>query len=119
MNIDPTGMNPLTGSTPGAVSPAKSRAASKADAAPRQASDQSPAPAPGAAELSSRAGEFLKIRSKLAAVPVPSHEDRIAALQAQIERGDYAVDARRVADAMLQDEGVSHSLGLTRHPSGR
>ena len=112
MNIDPTSANPLPGTPSGAASPAKSRAAGKADAAARQAPYQSAPAAAGAADLSSQATEFLKIRSKLAALPVPSRDDRIAALQAQIERGDYAVDGKRVADAMLQDEGVTHSLGL-------
>jgi flagellar biosynthesis anti-sigma factor FlgM len=110
MNIDPTGMKGVTGPTPGA--PAKSRAASKADAASRPAPDQAPTTASGAPDLSARAAEFLKAQAKLGAVPLPQREERLAALQAQIARGEYAVDPRKVADAMLKDEGLSHSLGL-------
>jgi negative regulator of flagellin synthesis FlgM len=111
MNIDPRGMDPLAGNTAGAAS-AAGRTATKADAVSRQAADQAPVSPAGATDLSSRAAEFLKIQTKLAAAAPPSRDDRIAALQALIASGEYTVDSTRIADGMLQDEGISRALGL-------
>jgi anti-sigma28 factor (negative regulator of flagellin synthesis) len=36
----------------------------------------------------------------------------VARLQTLVARGEYAVDGRRIADAMVQDEAVALLLGL-------
>ncbi len=68
--------------------------------------------ADGAPELSSRAQDFLRFRTQLDGLAPTSREDRIQALQAQIQSGTYPIDGARIADAMLRDPAVARALGF-------
>ncbi|MGC9237524.1 MAG: flagellar biosynthesis anti-sigma factor FlgM [Thiomonas sp.] len=63
---------------------------------------QGPQPA-GAEQVSiSSAGQMLQMASTQGATP-PASDARIAALQAAIQSGQYAVDPQRIASGLLQD----------------
>ena len=57
----------------------------------------------GAEQVSiSSAGQMLQMASTQGATP-PASDARIAALQAAIQGGQYAVDPKRIASGLLQD----------------
>ena len=59
--------------------------------------------AAGAEQVSiSNAGQMLQMASTLGATP-PASDARVAALQAAIQSGQYAVDPQRIASGLLQD----------------
>lgn len=66
----------------------------------------------GGLELSPEAREFVRTRSRLETVPDVSRGERVAQLKSLVARGAYHVDGERIADAMLQDDGVALALGL-------
>lgn len=71
--------------------------------------------AAGAEQVSiSNAGQMLQMASTQGATP-PASDARIAALQAAIQSGQYAVDPQRIASGLLQDSqsllGASTSAG--------
>lgn len=103
MNVTPNRPQKAPGeNVPVAPSPARTRGS--APDRPQKSSGQ--------VELSSGAQEFVRLRSRLEALPAESRSERVARLQARVARGEYAVDGRKIADAMLQDEGVALMLGL-------
>jgi flagellar biosynthesis anti-sigma factor FlgM len=61
-------------------------------------------------DLSAGAEEFQRLRSRLDGLADPAREARVAELGDRIARGAYAIDAERVAEAMLRDETVIHRL---------
>lgn len=83
---------------------------------PRQAKERgdgsSPSVPSGSLELSAGAREFVRIRSRLETVPGVARAERVAELRSLVARGAYHVDGERIADAMLQDDGVALALGL-------
>ncbi len=85
---------------------------------PRPVSDRSadgaaaPRAADGTPELSSHAQDFLRFRAQLDGLAPTSREDRIQALQAQIQNGTYPIDGARIADAMLRDPAIARALGF-------
>jgi flagellar biosynthesis anti-sigma factor FlgM len=66
----------------------------------------------GGLDLSPEAREFVRTRSRLETVPDVSRGERVGQLRSLVARGAYHVDGERIADAMLQDDGVALALGL-------
>lgn len=94
------------------MAPGANRPGASSSARTRAAGPDGPRPASGQVELSSRAQEFVRLRSLLPALPAESRSEHVARLQTLVARGEYAVDGRRIADAMVQDEAVALLLGL-------
>jgi flagellar biosynthesis anti-sigma factor FlgM len=62
--------------------------------------------------LSARLEEFHRMRPRLEALSASPNADRVAELRRLIARGVYAIDARAVAEAMLDDEAVARALEI-------
>jgi flagellar biosynthesis anti-sigma factor FlgM len=62
-------------------------------------------------QLSSRAEEFRRVRSKLDGLPEAASQ-RVAALKSLIDRGAYVVNGEQIADAMLRDQATAGLLGF-------
>lgn len=61
-------------------------------------------------DLSPKAAEFARLRSRLDALPDAVREERIATLRARVAEGAYVIDAGRVADRMLANDAVLRLL---------
>jgi flagellar biosynthesis anti-sigma factor FlgM len=112
MRIDPKHLAGVKGEGQNIAGPSQSGRVSgpegSAGGSPRPAA---PKPADGLT-LSPKAEEFRRARTRLESIPDPSKPDRVAALKARVAAGTYAVDGRKVAEAMLQDEPTAGLLGL-------
>jgi flagellar biosynthesis anti-sigma factor FlgM len=112
MRVDPKHLAGIKGETPnigGAPQSGRVSGPGGSAGAPRLAA---PKPADGLT-LSPKAEEFRRARTRLDSIPEPSKPDRVAALKARVAAGTYAVDGRKVAEAMLKDEPTAALLGLS------
>ena len=105
MNIDPTSPRKPSGEG------VPSRIQGPRPARERGYGPSTPSPS-GSLDLSPGAREFVRIRSRLETAPDVSRGERVAELKSLVARGAYHVDGERIADAMLQDDGVALALGL-------
>lgn len=105
MNIDPTSTRKPSGEA------VPSRIQGPRSARERGSGLSTPGPS-GGLELSPEAREFVRTRSRIETIPDVSRGERVAQLRSLVARGAYHVDGERIADAMLQDDGVALALGL-------
>ncbi len=109
MKVTPNGPDKTPGTDGTGASAASRLRRASTPSTPAGAAAQS---TDGTPELSSRAQDFLRLRTQLDAIAPASREDRIQALRAQIDNGTYVIDGARIADAMLQDTAAARALGL-------
>lgn len=79
---------------------------------PASARPTPPEPGDGVV-LSQKAEEFRKAGRRLESLPESGQADRVASLKARLAAGQYSVDGRQIAGAMLQDEPTAALLGLS------
>ena len=111
MRIDPEHRPGVTGETAKVGGPSQSARVPGPDG-PASARPAPAQPTDGVV-LSRKAEEFRKAGQRLQGLPESGQADRVASLKARVAAGQYSVDGRQIAGAMLQDELAAALLGLS------
>jgi flagellar biosynthesis anti-sigma factor FlgM len=112
MRIDPKHLAGVKGEAQNLGGPSQNGRVSGPEGSTGTPRTAAPKPADGLT-LSPKAEEFRRARTRLESIPDPSKPDRVAALKARVAAGTYAVDGRKVAEAMLKDEPTAGLLGVS------
>jgi negative regulator of flagellin synthesis FlgM len=110
MRVGQTGTNSVQGGEAQAAKrTGKAQATLKKEDAAKAAAASSPAVAGGTPEISARAKEMARAKAVADGAP-DTREAKIAELKKRIAEGSYKVDAKAVADRMVDDH-LSSGIG--------